>query len=86
MSCCRLWKTKILKAIMKDKWTPKKQIRQLIYLPPHIICEEYMPISISHNIPQEIKMYFKNKSKVKISLPMKLFEEHCQDGFQVWEV
>lgn len=42
-----------------------------------------MPISISHNIPQELKMHFKNKSKVKISLPMKLFEEHCQDGFQV---
>lgn len=44
-----------------------------------------MPISMNHNIPQEIKMYFKNKGKVKISPPMNLSEEHCQDGFQEWE-
>lgn len=41
-----------------------------------------MPISVSHNIPQEIKMYFKNKGKVKINPSVNLSEEHCQDRLQ----
>lgn len=44
-----------------------------------------MPISMSHNIPQEIKMYFKNIGKVKISPSMNFSEKNCQDGFQELE-
>lgn len=44
-----------------------------------------MPISVSHNIPQAIKIYLKNKGKVKINPSMNLSEEHCQDGFQECE-
>lgn len=34
-----------------------------------------MPISMSHNTPQEIKMYFKNIGEVKISPSMNFSEK-----------